>query len=173
VLDAAEALLLEGGPAALVLDAVAERAGVSKGGLLYHFANKPALVDGLVERMLDGFDATQAALARSDPEPSGRRCRAYLGSTVDDDGAPVDASARLFAGLLACLGGETSRLEAVGERFASWQAGLEHDGIDPVRATVLRLAADGLWLSSLFGHAPLDERLARAVIAELDGWTRE
>jgi len=172
VLDAAEALLLEGGPAALVLEAVAERAGVSKGGLLYHFANKEALVDGLVQRMLDGFDAAQAALVAADETAEGRRCRAYLHSTVDANGAPVDASARLFAGLLACLGGESSRLEAVRARFAAWQAALERDGVDPVRATLLRLAADGLWLSSLLGHAPLDEGLARAVIAELDGWTR-
>ena len=40
----------------LTLDAVAAESGVSKGGVLYHFATKRALVDGLLERWLDDFD---------------------------------------------------------------------------------------------------------------------
>jgi len=42
VLDAYETLLIESGPAATTLDAVAAAARVSKGGLLYHFASKDA-----------------------------------------------------------------------------------------------------------------------------------
>ena len=52
ILDAAEARLLQRGPAGLVLDAVAREAQVSKGGLLYHFPSKEALVAGLTGRML-------------------------------------------------------------------------------------------------------------------------
>ena len=48
LLDAAEALLVEAGPRGLTLDAVAAAARVSKGGLLYHFRSKDALVEGLV-----------------------------------------------------------------------------------------------------------------------------
>ena len=44
VLDAFESLLIEVGERAATLDAVAKRAGVSKGGLLYHFPNKEALI---------------------------------------------------------------------------------------------------------------------------------
>ncbi|WKK70997.1 TetR/AcrR family transcriptional regulator [Rathayibacter oskolensis] len=51
VLDAFEALLIEQGERAATLDATARTAGVSKGGLLYHFPSKDALVDGLVERL--------------------------------------------------------------------------------------------------------------------------
>ena len=39
VLDAYETLLIESGPGATTLDAVAAAADVSKGGLLYHFAS--------------------------------------------------------------------------------------------------------------------------------------
>ena len=45
------------GAQALTLDAVAAEAGVSKGGVLYHFASKRALIDGLIERWLDDFEA--------------------------------------------------------------------------------------------------------------------
>ncbi|QNE13630.1 TetR/AcrR family transcriptional regulator [Pseudarthrobacter sp. NBSH8] len=51
VLDAFEELLIDVGERAATLDAVAKRAGVSKGGLLYHFPNKEALIAAVLERM--------------------------------------------------------------------------------------------------------------------------
>ena len=49
VLDAYIALLCEEGERAATLDATAARAGVSKGGLLYHFASKEALAEAVIE----------------------------------------------------------------------------------------------------------------------------
>ena len=54
VLDAFETLLIDVGERAATLDAVAKKAGVSKGGLLYHFPNKEALIEVLLDR-LDGL----------------------------------------------------------------------------------------------------------------------
>ena len=53
VLDAYEELLAEQSERAATLDAVAARAGVSKGGLLYHFASKEALASGVLDRFAD------------------------------------------------------------------------------------------------------------------------
>ena len=50
LLDAAVAVVRRDGAQALTLDAVAAEAGVSKGGLLYHFRSKRDLLDALVER---------------------------------------------------------------------------------------------------------------------------
>jgi AcrR family transcriptional regulator len=55
LLDAAVAVVRREGPRALTLDAVAAEAGVSKGGLLYHFATKDDLVDALIEDWRDSF----------------------------------------------------------------------------------------------------------------------
>jgi AcrR family transcriptional regulator len=173
ILDAAQHLLLAHGPAGLVLDAVAEEAGVSKGGLLYHFASKEALAEGLTDRMGSFFDLAQQQIGRADPVASGRHTRAYLGSTVGEDGKPADGSARLMAGILAALGSDPARLHALRERFSAWHARLDGDGIDPVNATLVRLAADGLWLSELLGLAPLSPERARQVVAALDALTRE
>ncbi|MGO2052270.1 TetR/AcrR family transcriptional regulator [Arthrobacter sp. MYb211] len=49
VLDAYISLLCEEGERAATLEAAATRAGVSKGGLLYHFASKEALAAGVIE----------------------------------------------------------------------------------------------------------------------------
>src|SRR6476661_8542517 len=48
VLDAFESLLIAEGERAATLDAVARLAGVSKGGLLYHFPTKEAMISALL-----------------------------------------------------------------------------------------------------------------------------
>jgi AcrR family transcriptional regulator len=65
VLDAFEELLIDVGERAATLDAVAKRAGVSKGGLLYHFPNKEALISATLERLdrLAGEDLALMAAA--------------------------------------------------------------------------------------------------------------
>ncbi|HEY4193515.1 MAG TPA: TetR family transcriptional regulator [Mesorhizobium sp.] len=56
ILDAAADVAAEAGPGSLSLEAVALRAGVSKGGLLYNFPTKAKLMQGLVERYLSEFE---------------------------------------------------------------------------------------------------------------------
>ena len=173
ILDAAEARLLELGPIGLVLSAVACDAGVSKGGLLYHFRSKDALVAGVVARMLDGFDEVQDEAAGDDSEPAGAWARAYLSSTVTETGEPADNSAQLMAGILAALGSKSPQLELLRERFAGWQQRLLADGADPTLAAIVQLAADGLWLSSLLGLPPLPAQTRAEVVRRLRDMTRK
>lgn len=53
VLEAFATLLVTQGERAATLDAVAAEAGVSKGGLLYHFGSKVALAEGLMGLLRD------------------------------------------------------------------------------------------------------------------------
>lgn len=55
IMDAAEALILKQGFSATAIDAVIAEAGITKGTFFYHFENKAALAQALVERfaMLD------------------------------------------------------------------------------------------------------------------------
>ncbi|PSJ61296.1 TetR/AcrR family transcriptional regulator [Pseudaminobacter soli (ex Li et al. 2025)] len=69
ILAAAAEVSRDVGPAHLSLDAVAQRAGVSKGGLLYHFPNKAKLLEALVEYHLNLFDD---ALCEKDKELQGK-----------------------------------------------------------------------------------------------------
>src|ERR1700755_3098252 len=55
LLDAAGAVVRRDGPQALTLDAVATEAGVSKGGLLYHYGTKRERIEALVARWLADF----------------------------------------------------------------------------------------------------------------------
>ena len=66
ILVAFEDLLIESGERGATLDAVAARAGVSKGGLLYHFGSKDALTAGLIERLTELTEA-DVTLMRAAP----------------------------------------------------------------------------------------------------------
>ncbi|VXB00685.1 Regulatory protein, tetR family [Microbacterium sp. 8M] len=62
VIDAYEALLISEGERAATLDAVARAAGVSKGGLLYHFSSKEELASAMLARLARLVDEDVAAM---------------------------------------------------------------------------------------------------------------
>src|SRR5690606_2051868 len=68
IMNAAIQLARQVGPGHISLDAVARQAGVSKGGLLYHFPSKTKLLEALVSYHLDTFEK---ALARKETEIGG------------------------------------------------------------------------------------------------------
>jgi AcrR family transcriptional regulator len=148
LLDAAAEVLLSEGAEALTLEAVARRAGVSKGGLFYHFPTKQALVAAMVERLTQDFDR---ALAKAGSGP-GDFLRAYLELTVPEQHTAADVHPdRVTAALLAAVLVDPAGLAPLRERFAAWQARLVEDGIDPAAATAIRLAVDGWWAARLLG----------------------
>lgn len=53
ILDAASQVVEEQGAGHLTIDAVAETAGLSKGGVLHHFPNKHALLSGMLDRVIE------------------------------------------------------------------------------------------------------------------------
>ena len=67
MLDAFERLLIEHGERETTLDAVARAAGVSKGGLIYHFGSREALIEGLLGR-LETLADEDLALMNAAPE---------------------------------------------------------------------------------------------------------
>ena len=154
LLAAAGAVVRRDGPQALTLDAVAAEAGVSKGGLLYHYGTKRELIEALVERWLSEF--------QHDIDAAGPGfVRGYVRAS-DPGGSVADE-----LGLLAALVADPAVLRTVRERYAIWQDRVEREGSDPVDATVARLAADGLWLAELLGMAPPRGHLRERVLARL------
>src|SRR3954462_3815196 len=154
LLNAAGAVVSRDGPQALTLDAVAAEAGVSKGGLLYHFGTKQELIEALVARWLSEF---QDDIDAADPH----FVRGYV--CASDPAGPIANE----LGLLAALVAAPAVLRTVRERYAIWQDRVEREGSDPVDATVARLAADGLWLAELLGMAAPRGDLRKRVLARM------
>jgi len=142
----------------LTLDAVAAQSGVSKGGVLYHFATKRALVDGLLERWLEDFDRKLEA-AGDDVLEAYIRC-----SDLSDE--DPDVAATEF-GMLAGMIDDPQVLAAVRAFQDKWMARMLEGGIDPADAWTVRLAADGLWYADLLGLAAPRGEDRRILLARL------
>lgn len=151
VLDAAAAVVRAHGVSSLTLERVAETAGLSKGGLLYHFASKQALILGLLTDTLARADVKLEELAEENDLDEGSFTKAYLDYVRTGQHDEVDAGAGVFAA--AAL--DDGDLQPARSQFAEWQDRLvSSDGIDPTAALLARVVGDGLWLIDLFGLAP-------------------
>ena len=160
LLDAAAAVVRRDGAKALTLDAVAAEAGVSKGGLLYHFKTKRDLLDAMLEGWMEEFAGEIAAADEGLGFAHG-----YVKASDMSTWAAAERATEF--GLLAAMVDEPGALEAVRGRYAAWQERLAAQAADPVDATVARLAADGLWLNDLLGLAPPAGKLREQVMARM------
>lgn len=147
LLSAATVVIHRDGVNHLTLDAVAREAGVSKGGLLYHYPSKHHLIVGLLQAYLDDFErriVQHTAQGASYP-------RAFVQATLDElQDERVKAST---AALLAIVTHEPELLTRFRQAADGWQTQLEQSGLDPARATVARLAVEGLYFAELMGAA--------------------
>jgi AcrR family transcriptional regulator len=169
ILFGAEEVVLRDGVAHLTLEAAANEAGVSKGGILYHFPTRAALVAAMVERLSSQFTEDLERHGAGSGLP-GAFTRAYLEATFGPSGdAVASRERRLGAAVIAGVAADTELLEPLREQFATWQHALVTDGLPPAGASLVRLAADGLWFTELLGLAPLDEDLRSSVREELLG----
>lgn len=153
VLDALQDLIVEAGAGNVTLDAVAARAGVSKGGLLYHFPSKSDLFAGLVERLADEIDE----LIGEAPTDPAELVHWYISAAAD----VVDGEKTLWLALFAAT-------DAVGDDIAALLHGLfarysaPLAALPPVLGEHVRLVGDGVYFNALVGGpAPTTDHLAQ------------
>jgi AcrR family transcriptional regulator len=170
LLQAASDLAREHGAQAVTLDAVAERAAVSKGGLQYHFRSKQALLDALFAQTIEGFQRRVAECAAADPMPAGAQARAYLRVSADE--AEPIADGDVLRVLVASMMSDP-------ETRARWSEPLR-DGMRPdplplkqaAKTMICRLAADGLWFAEVLGYQTMPRALRDEVVRQLEEMTR-
>lgn len=161
IVEAAERLVSEEGAAHLTLDAVAGDAGVSKGGLLYHFPSKEALLEGMLERLLEHFDELHRRLEAGLPESPVRGLVAYVRACLAD-------GQQSASGLLAALAHNPRLLEPARQYYRRKHRELTPPGGDAGMVATIMLAADGLWLQEHMGLSPLDAEEREAVRERLE-----
>jgi AcrR family transcriptional regulator len=177
LLRATVRVVAEEGLPRLTLDAVARAAGVSKGGLLYHFPTKEALIQALIETFIAEWDRAMAREYARDPEPEkpGRWLRAYVRASF----AEVDPNESLTLGLghgdlasfLAALAVNPELLGLIQTAYDRWHRLLVSDGVDEVTATAVRFAADGIYFAEGFGLAPPVGRQRQQVCDLILAWS--
>ena len=163
LLSAAAIVVKEKGASQLTLEAVAKQAGVSKGGLLYHYPSKSALLSAMVTHLNENFER---AIAKQIEQSKGKISwlEAYVAMSFDPQHSQIAES----AGMLAAIANDLSLLEPLRERYQVLQEQLETSDLDSDLANIVRLAADGLWFTELFNLSPLtQERRSRVLTALL------
>lgn len=136
------------GLAAVTVAGVSAAAGVTKGALFHHFANKQALIDAMVDGLMHDLDEALDALIAADPVPNGSFTRAYVQAELTMD----DGTMRIWTALISSLTAETQ----MAAKWHTWLAQrlLRHANTDAGELLeVVRLAADGAWFTSLSAGA--------------------
>ena len=172
ILDAAETVVATMGVANLTFEEVARVANVSKGGVLYHFPTKDALTEAMIERFITAFDTAVEEAAASDSAPVGRNIRAYVHATMGEPPLTGELFDRANGAITAALANYPERLEPVRQQSARSQRMIEDGTLDPIFATIVRLAIDGMWLAENFNLMRFDPSLKAAVGERLIAWTR-
>ena len=163
ILDAAEAIVLESGARHMTLDAVSARAGVSKGGLLYHFPNKKALVKAMLERFSRQIDETWRKKVKGLKEGPGREIKAFILSIADRD----PKKERIGSALLAAVAHDPDLLQPARDNFRRRLTEFVPSGLNFKRAAVIIFAVHGLVLSELLSLSHLSIKERNDLIEEL------
>jgi AcrR family transcriptional regulator len=151
VLDAYVDLVVNDGPAGVTLDAVAAAAGVSKGGLLYHFGSKDALLDGFLERV-QGLTADDIATARRTAAAGDESVTRYYLRTSADDPAREGALFRSMIALLTLAGAEPRAAQAARGAMSAWRDVLVEETGDELTGDLVAALGDGIYLRAIAGE---------------------
>ncbi|WP_447971908.1 squalene--hopene cyclase [Nitrospira sp. M1] len=168
ILETAIDVLVSDGVGALTLERVAQDAGLSKGGLLYHYEGKEQLLEGLIDLLVQDLDRERfdhSAINSTAQQPPHAFLPIDLATDTVDEG-PVESRPlrghEIASILMGAMAINPQLLEPVRERYRQWQSVLLTEGTDSTRTLVARLALEGLWFSEALGLAPptREQRLA-------------
>jgi AcrR family transcriptional regulator len=154
ILDAAAELVREIGSGRLTLDAVAERAGLSKGGLLYNFRTKDALLQAMIQRMIDEVHAEKEAYRATEAPGPNLEARLCVMACLSMRKGRMREVAN---GMLAASAENPNLLEPVRQVLKTVLADLKAKSEDPEAALLAWLAIEGLNSMAMHSISPFSE----------------
>lgn len=162
LLRVATEVIVSEGYESLTLDKVAKRAGVSKGGLQYHFSSKAVLLRGVCESLKELFEPMFNEALAQEPESPKQATRAYIRVCF----AEIDPLCTKAMFVLTLALPEFAR-----EQGEWMQKLIDQDTArapDLVQMLLLcRFAADGLWVAETSGVLHFDEVARSALLNRL------
>jgi AcrR family transcriptional regulator len=166
---ATEAIAGAKGLFSLTLSEVAAAAGVSRGGLLYHFPTKTALLRGVLEYEISQFELWVRKEVGNDSS-RGTWARAYIRTSFDErwtGGGP--SSKALIRSLII----EPTLIATYGDHLDKWAEWFRADGLSETTAQLIRFAVEGLWFDEILGLRPLADTARKNFIDALINLTFE
>lgn len=149
ILAAATRLVGQQGRAVSIAE-IARAAGVSKGGLLYHFASKDELLRSLAASLVDEFrEKVFDFMAQEEGSDPGKLTRAYIRASFQS--VQGEDEMREDIRLASELMFEPSMQEVVQRDADQWRTQLFSDGLNPAIVRVVVAASDGNNAAVLWG----------------------
>lgn len=165
ILDAAVRVINRDGVRAVTFESVALEAGLTRGGLLYHFPSREALLLGIDEHLVQGWEASMESLIGMQATQATPRERhaAFI---------RVSAQSATRAELMFMLESADPARPRMpwNEAMERWAPAPPAPGSDdPAQwnAFIARLAADGLWIHEAMYHGQLDAQVREGVVERL------
>lgn len=159
LLDQAARITLEQGLSKVTFQAVADATGVTKGGVMHHFATKNVLILEVFNDAMARFEAEVNAAMAKDPVTYGSFTRAYIDATIslgEKGQEEFDNQATLYVLMLG-----DSELRELWAQWANEQL-KKHEATDNTETLcMVRLVADGIWLSDFSGINISDKQSLR------------
>lgn len=168
ILRAAAHIINTIGVSSLTLEAVAKEAQISKGGLLYHYSSKDALLEGMNAYLMQGYVDDVERIAKEDPCEQGKWSRAYILKTFNHLNKEFDMN----VAFMSAVATNPKWLKAMTECLQVLQVRMENDHLDPTVSTIIRLAVDGIYFNHLYGM-DLNEDVREKVLRYLISLTEE
>lgn len=159
ILEAALQVVEADGANHLTINAVAEKSGFSKGGVLYHFASKNALLSSMIEYLID---ANQSRMDEALIKGPG-----VLSALIDAESRMSEKERRASLAMLAAAA-ENAELVLPAKVYMKKVFNAiykESDGDE--EATLLFLANEGLRYLEVLGLTPLKSRELRRIRAHM------
>lgn len=150
IMQAALDIAAEKGAGKVTLDAVAKSSGLSKGGLLYHFPSKEALISAMVQHLLDNAEQNRLQLAQTDQSVlvSLLKARRLFSQSVSGNTAMA---------ILAAAAEQPALLQPIQQHNSKVLAEILAEQGNELDAMLLMLASEGLIFQELLSISPFSE----------------
>ncbi len=161
ICEAAMQLAIRDGLLAMTLENVAKQAGISKGGVMYHFPSKDELVRGVVDYFSEQCETMLMRRVIDDPEPRLRWARCMLDCLFPESAAPdrrtdveeisSDVLSRFFMAMLAGAVTSPAAMLPLRDLATRMRKRFMSDPNEGMEQILVWLAIDGLFLWQFMG----------------------
>lgn len=163
IIQAAADVVAHQGAHKLTIENVAKQAGLSKGGVLYHFPNKEALLSGMLEHLTETLDARREEKAQDSELEK-------MLNTIDLDN---ETDRALTLAILAVSAQQPELLAPAREYFRERVATINQQLDDQEMAAILLMALEGLRLLTMLDMNPWSKAQTRKTLKKMHELARE
>jgi AcrR family transcriptional regulator len=143
ILIAASQVIAQDGAGKLTIDAVAKKAGMSKGGVLYHFPSKDALLEGMLNALLARIEKRRAIEKKS-----------KLSGMLNSIDLQDEAERAISLAILATAAQKPELLAPARAYFSQVNEEVSAETKDPDVSSILLLALEGMRFLNMLELSP-------------------